>query len=93
MAAVYLDYYPSSMYGFRHHGGRAEAVEQYLPSLLILKWKYDFPVPLHIHHRPLVVGREIQGDVKMTEMRLAVVGIFAFSISIMDDHAEPDTVG
>jgi hypothetical protein len=38
----------------------------------------------------MVGSRQIKRDVEAAEMRVPVVGIFAFSVSMMDDHAEPE---
>jgi hypothetical protein len=52
-----------------------------------LEWKDDLPISLHIDHCPFVYGRGAQCDVEAAEMRLPVVGIFAFGVGVMDDHA------
>src|SRR3981081_782679 len=57
-------------------------------SSALLEWKDDLPILLHVDHRPIVHGRGVQRDVEMTKMRMPVIGIFAFGVSVMNDHAE-----
>jgi hypothetical protein len=40
--------------------------------------------------RAMVGSRQIKRDIEAAEMRVTVVGIFAFSVSMMGDHAEPE---
>jgi hypothetical protein len=68
---------------------RGSPVDRSLSSFLHLKGNCGFPVTLHIHHCRSVDGGEIAGEA--AEMRLPVASIFAFSINVMDDHAEADT--
>src|ERR1700704_4728592 len=55
---------------------------------MLLERKDDLPILLHVHHRPFIHRRSVQSDVETAEMRLPVVGIFGFGVSVMNDHTE-----
>src|SRR5215471_14045138 len=70
--------------------GRVELNEH---RLLLLERKYHLPVALHVDNRPMIGWREVERHVEAAEMRLPIVGVFAFGIGMMDEHAEPIAVG
>jgi hypothetical protein len=54
----------------------------------LLERKDHLPILLHVDHGPPVNGSGPQSDVETTEMRLPIVGIFAFGIGVVNDGAE-----
>src|SRR5262249_52107356 len=52
--------------------------------LLLLERKYHLPVALHVDNRPMIGWREVERHVEAAEMRLPIVGVFAFGIGMMD---------
>src|SRR6266849_10506983 len=67
---------------------RGPPVWESFRSSALLERKDDIPVLLHVYHRPSVHGRSVQRDVETTKMRLPVIGIFASSVGVVNDHAE-----
>lgn len=53
-----------------------------------LERKNHLPILFHVDHGPLVSGSGRQSDVETAEIRLPVVGIFAFGIGVVNDRAE-----
>src|ERR1700676_2415901 len=54
----------------------------------LLERKDHLPILFHVDHGPLINGSGRQSDVETAEMRLPVVGIFAFGIGVVNDGAE-----
>jgi len=54
----------------------------------LLERKDHLPILFHVDHVPLINGSGHQSDVETAEMRLPVVGIFAFGIGVVNDGAE-----
>src|SRR5712672_2189343 len=54
----------------------------------LLERNDHLPILLHVDHGPLINGSGRQSDVETAEMRLPVVGIFAFGIGVVNDGAE-----
>src|SRR5262245_29709559 len=48
----------------------------------------DFPVLLHVHHGPAFLGRRVERLVQPAHKRLAIVGVLADAIGVMDKQAE-----
>ena len=54
----------------------------------LLELEDAFPIPLHVDDRPSIRGCCIQGRIQPTKGRVAVIGVFAFPIGVMDDQPE-----
>ena len=52
---------------------------------MLLEWKHDFPVLLHINDCPMGGRRRIECLFEPTKGRIAVVGIFALRIGVMNE--------
>jgi len=63
---------------------------QRCPSTSYLLGPEDgIPVLLHVHNEPAALGGLLEGFDKLAgALRLGVIGIFAFTIGMVDDEAE-----
>ena len=59
----------------------------------LVEGKDPLPIVLHINHGPPVHCCGVQRHIEFAEMRMAVVGVFAFRISMMHDQAKARATG
>src|SRR5271170_2741060 len=53
--------------------------------------EYDRPVLLNIHHCPLIQRCNVQRLVELSEVRLAIIGVFTFDVRVMNKAHETST--
>ena len=63
----------------------------YRPTRGLLEGEDTLPVLLHVDDGPPVHRCGVQRHVQFAEMRMAIVGIFAFRIGVVDDQAKSGT--
>src|SRR3954451_5363637 len=55
---------------------------------LLLERKDALPVSLHIHHGPVIHGSGVQRLVESAEVRFAIICVFTFGVSVMNENAK-----
>src|ERR1044072_7657842 len=72
-------------------GGKANTWAE--PYACLIEGENPLPVLLHVDHVPPVHRRGLKRLVKFAKMRLAIVGVFAVCVGVVQNQAKPGAAG